>query len=442
MTNLRIRNLSSGLVLRHATSEDADALAAFNGHVHSEGDEWSAIGVAAWTLDMFDGNGPTTNAGDFTIVEDTHTGKIVSSCCLISQTWSYEGIPFKVGLPELIGTHPDYRRRGLIREQFNILHQWSKTRGELVQAIGGIPYYYRQFGYEMALNLHGGRSGYKINLPELKTGEHEPYSFRQASENDIPFLIETYNRGCRRSMVHSIWNKDQWHYELTGMREHNLERRDIYIITGAHGHPAGFVAIPSIKWLDNSVVTVYELAPGYAWSAVTPSVARFLWQKGEDLAKTQKLPQKRFGFALGDAHPAYDVFASSLPQVQKPYAFYIRVPDLQAFLQKITPVLEMRLIDTPFDHHSGEIKLSFYHNGIKLVFNKGKLVKLTTLTPDLLNDATASFPDLTFLQLLFGFRNMDELESAFIDCSTKNIESKNLFNTLFPKKVSRVWVLS
>jgi hypothetical protein len=34
---------------------------------------------------------------------------------LISQIWAYEGIPFGVGRPELVGTLPEYRNRGLVR---------------------------------------------------------------------------------------------------------------------------------------------------------------------------------------------------------------------------------------------------------------------------------------------------------------------------------------
>ena len=67
----------------------------------------------------------------------------------------YEGVEFDAGLPELVGTHPDYRRRGLVREQFEVLHRWSKERGHLMQAIAGIPYYYRRFGYEMAVYMGG-----------------------------------------------------------------------------------------------------------------------------------------------------------------------------------------------------------------------------------------------------------------------------------------------
>jgi hypothetical protein len=49
------------------------------------------------------------------------------------------------------------------------------------------------------------------------------------------------------------------------------------------------------------------------------------------------------------------------------------------------------------------------------------------------------FPDLTFLQLLFGHRSLDELEAAFPDCVTRGQEPRALLQTLFPKAPSKVW---
>ena len=441
MSESFIRDLGEGLIIRRSTSEDAQALAEFNIEIHSE-DEWDAKGLEDWTLDLISGEAPTFNTDDFLIVEDTHSGEIISSSCLISQTWSYEGIPFKVGRPELFGTRKEFRRRGLVRQQMEILHEWSAARGELVQVITGIPFYYRQFGYEMALNLHGGRSGYKVHVPKLEDGEEEPYTFRKATTTDIPFLMTTYNRGCQRSMVYAVWNKHLWQYELTGKRRYNINAREIFIIESLAEEPVGFIGIPPVKWGDNSVLTVYELAPGVAWSSVTPGVARFLWKQGETLAENQGLPQERFGFMLGETHPAYDVIASSLPYNHEPYAYYMRVTDLLAFIQEITPALEARLADTPFDYYTGEVILGFYRDGIKLVFKNGHLEAINKIDLDALRDATARFPGLTFLQLLFGYRSMDEQEHAYADCFSKKEENKNLINTLFPKRSSDVWPIS
>ncbi len=170
--------------------------------------------VAAWTRDLFRGDHPTFTLEDFTIVEDTRSGAIVSSLNLISQTWTYGGIPFGVGRPELVGTHPDYRRRGLVRAQFEVIHGWSAERGDLVQAITGIPWYYRQFGYEMALDLSGGRAGYAPQVPKLKEGEPEPYPIRPATEADLPFIAQLYDESVKRSRVTCVLDLELWRYEL------------------------------------------------------------------------------------------------------------------------------------------------------------------------------------------------------------------------------------
>jgi len=58
------------------------------------------------------------------------------------------------------------------------------------------------------------------------------------------------------------------------------------------------------------------------------------------------------------------------------------------------------------------------------------------------NPVTASFPDLTFLQLLFGYRSLEELEYAFADCQVESDEARALLTALFPRQPSNVWGLS
>ena len=174
-----LRDLGDHLILRRATPDDADTLAEFNALIHTDEPGQPDKRIASWTKDLITKPHPTFSPGDFTIVEDTSTRKIVSSLNLISQTWSYAGIPFKVGRPELVGTLPEYRNRGLVRAQFEVIHQWSAERGEMAQGITGIQYYYRLFGYEMALNLSGGRAGYLLHIHD---GRAEGLAFHDTSQ--------------------------------------------------------------------------------------------------------------------------------------------------------------------------------------------------------------------------------------------------------------------
>lgn len=127
-------------MLRRTTAADTEALVAFNADIHRDpGDEGHSPFMAAWVRDLMSGAHPTFDVGDFTIVEDTRTGVIVTSLNLISQIWSYAGVPFGVGRIELVGTRPDHRRRGLVRRQMAVAHRWSAERGEVIQGITGIP---------------------------------------------------------------------------------------------------------------------------------------------------------------------------------------------------------------------------------------------------------------------------------------------------------------
>lgn len=441
MTKNIIRSLDKGLILRHFTSEDEESLITFNKEIHGEG-EWDTRGLVDWTHDLISGKSPVFKPVDFTIVEDTRSGEIVSSCCLISQTWAYEGIPFKVGRPELVGTKKEYRRQGLVRQQFDVLHAWSAQRGELVQAITGIPYYYRQFGYEMTLNLDGGRYGYKIHVPALKEDEKETYRFRPPVEDDIPFIMAAYEDGCQRSMISAVWDEALWRYELFGKLKYNINRRDIFVIENLEGIKVGLIGTPSIKWGKLSTLTIFEIAPGNSWSDISPSVIRFLWQKGKELAKEQGQTQEMFGFWLGECHPAYDAISTLLPRIRMPYAYYMRVPDLAAFLRIITPALEQRLENSAFASYTGTLTLSFYLDGLNLDFKNGELQEIKPLSFDEISQFNASFPPLVFLHLVFGYRSMADLKYAYADCATKDDETANLLNALFPKKVSDIWVIS
>src|SRR5512134_3405601 len=120
------RELGDGLVLRSARLDDAAELIEFNGAMHAD-EGLPASMLEEWTRDLFELTHPTFRPDrDVTVVEDTATGRIVSALFLIPQVWSYAGVPVKVGQPELISTHPDYRRRGLVRAQFDVIHDWGR----------------------------------------------------------------------------------------------------------------------------------------------------------------------------------------------------------------------------------------------------------------------------------------------------------------------------
>jgi hypothetical protein len=430
--------------MRRATPEDAETLARFHATQQAYPPETYDETIYYWMLDLMGGEHPFFQPSDFLVVEDMGMGRVASSMCLISQEWAYEGIPLKVGQPELVSTHPDYRRRGLVRRQFEVIHQWSAERGELAQTITGIPWYYRQFGYELAIPKFGGRAGYAPHVPPLKSGATEPYNIRQATEADIPFLSRMLEQMSRRYQVTAVKSERQLRYEMQGRSEESPYRRALCVIETPGTGPVGMLPVGMLvhdyKMFGTHISAhAYELKPGVSWAAVTPGVVRYLAARGREQAQQQQGAWNMYILALGSEHPAYQALPDRLPRVLKPHTWYVRVPHIPAFMRHVSPAIEQRLTGSVVEGHSGEVKLNFYRDGLLLGFESGRLTRAEAWQSERTEEGDAGFPNLTFLQLLFGFRSLEDLEYAFPDCWVRGDEVRALLNTIFPKRPSLVW---
>lgn len=437
-----LRDLGAGLILRRSTSDDADALADFNASIHSDdGPDKPDERLGTWTRDLLTRPHPTFNPDDFTVVEEISTERIVSSTCLIPQTWTYEGIPFGVGRSELVGTLPDFRKRGLVRAQYEEIHKWSVERGHMIQAITGIPYFYRKFGYEMALDLSGERFGYEAQVPKLKKGEKEPYRLRPATEADLPFIAEVYEQTHKRYPIVCQRTPEIWKYELDGQSEKHVNRLENRIIEDKSGEPVGYLLhpfFPIMEGIEGLFAFGYELKEGVSWLAVTPSVVRYLWKTGKAYAKRDKRNVSSFGFVLGGEHPAYEALGGKLPSRNREYAWYIRVPDLPGFIRHIGPALEDRLAASIAAGHTGKVRINRYSNILVLNFKGGKLTGVEEETRKAKDYGDLGFPDLTILQVIFGRSSFEELRAIFPDVYHDNEDAAILIDILFPKKHSNV----
>jgi len=115
------------------------------------------------------------------------------------------------------------------------------------------------------------------------------------------------------------------------------------------------------------------------------------------------------------------------------------VADLPGFIRHVAPFLEERLARSIAIGHTGELKLSFYRSGVRLVFEDGRLVAVEPWRPSSADEGAAAFPGLSLLQLVFGFRTLEELRFAFPDCWARGDEPRALLGILFPKQPSDFW---
>jgi hypothetical protein len=426
-------NLGDGLILRFATVADIEPLAQFNGRIH--GDHGFSEFVAQWTREFASPSHPTCGPDNVTVVEDTNTGQIVSSIGLIPQTWTFDGIPFSVGRPEAVGTDPAYRRRGLVRAQFDVLHAKSDAAGHLAQGITGIAWYYRQFDYEYAIDLDGGRCVYPGLIAPLQAGETEAYRFRLATPDDLPLVMGLYDRDCARSLVACPRSVEEWRRNLFSAGPEAVTYSVQHIIETQDSRAIGMIRTSrELSWRGMFPVRMFNVIEGESLRAVLPSALRWLKTEAEAFAATQQKPVPTIHFELGEQHPVFEAAPEAFHKITPSYAWYMRVADVPKFLNLVAPVLERRLAQSALNGFSGEIKVTEYVRGFKLKIEQGQ-ISAEAWTPD--DSDEAMFPPYAFLQILFGRRTVSDLRTMYPDCILQD-EAAAVFEVLFPRRYSNV----
>ncbi len=200
-----------------------------------------------------------------------------------------------------------------------------------------------------------------------------------------------------------------------------------FVSSGRHGNGANF-----------SVFTL-DVLPGVNLRAMMPSLLRELQKYGSQTPirrMTEGVPLTQISFHLGRTHPVYDALGSLASFYEAPYAWYVRVRNVPAFLMHIAPVLERRLEHSVVADYTGELKIDLYKGGLRLAFEHGKLTTAEDWrVPAYDSNAGAGCPALVFLQLLFCHRSLDELRLMFPDVWAEG-DTEIVLKALFPAQAS------
>jgi predicted N-acetyltransferase YhbS len=445
------RDLGDGLTLRWTTPDDVERVAALYAQVfRPSADAPLNTRIAAWARDMFSGRHPHIGQCDFAVVEQTATGAIVASTCLLRYPIAYEGALIPFGRPEVVATLPEYRNRGLVRAIFTLIHARSEARGDLAQGITGIPYYYRQFGYEYAVSAGTALTVYYPAIPELKNDATEPYTLRPATREDVPLLLRLWEREHSGSAISTPLDTGYLRWAMEGMRAESLAHWRLYLIVDARGRADGYLQLVPGRWGPEVNVGGLMVEEGTPLTAVLPSVLRGVRALGETTVPMPNRPSMpppgAVRFQVHDAHPLVGALSEiapvtvARPYSPYPYPWYIRVPDLPRFIQRVAPALERRLAASAQAGYSGELTLDFYRSGLRLAFEGGRLVTADDWRPPLWVEAKAGFPPLVFLQLLCGYRSLSDLREVYPDVWAEG-EAAPLLDALFPRRTSSLYPL-
>lgn len=400
------RLLENGLTLKSITGpDDAERLIAFNASIFG-------AGVGAMTRSLIFHH-PATRPDYWLYIEAD--GEIVSSLVLIPWEWRYDEVTLKSGEMGIVGTREDFRNRGLIRLLDAHFKELLRDGGFHLSHIQGIPYFYRQFGYEYALPLE---EHWRAELHMISTQPDPGICFRLAAAEDIPTLSRFYEADAQRLTISAVRTADTWRYLL----EHTAgtaTEAEIWLLE-AGGQPLACCRIPREGFGEGLIIDEA--------SRMEYQTAKTLLGWLKSVAVERRKPYIRLN--LPETNDLLRVARSSGAYRAGGYQWQIHVVDAARLLRTLSPVLERRLADSPFANLTQTVSINLYRSGVELDFERGRLKAVTASAKSLRSDI--NIPPNLLAPLALGYRSREEMAAFYPDLGIYG-QSGLLIDTLFPK---------
>ncbi len=113
--------------------------------------------------------------------------RVVATATLLDETVRVGDVVLPAGQVELVAVATSHEHRGLARALMDWAHRRSAERGHVLQLMIGIPYFYRLFGYEYAIDIPPAREVAAAEARRLAAGAGP--SLRDATAADLPALV-------------------------------------------------------------------------------------------------------------------------------------------------------------------------------------------------------------------------------------------------------------
>ena len=183
--------------------------------------------------------------------------RVVSTATLLDETVRVADVVLPAGQVELVATDSGYEGRGLVRALMGWAHDRSRDRGHLLQVMIGIPYFYRLFGYEYAIDIPRARA-----LREPSSGRLDVSAgsgLRQATTADIPALVALQEAAQAPYDVAMPHPEERWRWLLAhdGSTTRVLERDGVVVASARTGVPDDGLLVAEAAATD--VATAHDL---------------------------------------------------------------------------------------------------------------------------------------------------------------------------------------
>jgi ribosomal protein S18 acetylase RimI-like enzyme len=441
----------TGYRIRPGHPQDVEDLATINAAVHLQSDTGGTPhpGIGAWTRDLFDGH-PTVTPAAFLVAEELGSDRPVASLVAVAQLWRHGEVRLPVVQVELVGTDPAHRGNRLTDRMFAALHEQCAQDGTVLQAIEGIPYFYRRFGYEYALASGGAPLIPAAALPAATAGPGAASHIgagaalyaRPAGPHDTGALAAVDRSLGAQAGLFCPRDEAMWRHEIAGRQDGSLVCRTVVALVDETGTIVGHL-VHSMRPNPAGELAVFSAAcadPG-DWPAAVPVVLAYLAGAGARTASESGRPFTAVRPLLDAAHPLSRLAPPGVPQRSRDW--YVRTGDPVGLLEHLRPALAARWRAAGLRWPHETLLIDAYHDVARLDFDRGELVKVS---PGRRGPAPGSDPAVhltippgALLQLALGYRTLPEVRHGWPDCIVRDATTALFVETGFPRVPAMVW---
>jgi len=279
--------------------------------------------------------------------------RVVSTATLLHETVSIGGIDVPTGQVEMVATVPSHEGRGLVRALMQEAHRRSAARGDLLQVMVGIPYFYRQFGYSYAMPIPlawdvsiAPPGDPNIAVRVAGTADIGQMAALQDEAQAIADVRMPHSGGCWRWLVHR-----------SGSTQLVAERAGSIIATARQTPPDEGVVLGELAGSAGGLRAIVASGARHGEVALleraTPAVDALL----HDIAEVPDAPERAREW------------------------FYARIPELAPLLDHLRPVLLDRFRSAAIGGHH-EVLLSSWRSHVRF-----------SIDDDVVSDVVAGGPE-------------------------------------------------
>ncbi|MCV2392893.1 GNAT family N-acetyltransferase [Actinotalea sp. M2MS4P-6] len=246
--------------------------------------------------------------------------RVVATASLLDEQVRVGQVVLPAGQVELVAVAESHEHRGLARALMDWAHERSAQRGHLLQVMIGIPYFYRLFGYEYAIDIAPARE----LTGEVAIAGAGGGRLRAATEADLSVLAALQDIAQSAFDVAVPHPPARWRALLA----HSASRTWVLERDG--------VVVASARVRDD------EDGLLVAEPAAT--------DRGAAFALLSRLVELSAGRTIAAVHRAGTVTGTAWDPVlgvadEAAEQYYVRVPDAAGLLDALRPVLDQRIAE-------------------------------------------------------------------------------------------------